>query len=233
MEAPEVSGMRLGSVQGEAIFATPIWHARYEDFEPVNRAILAEIDAVDWDASHARRGLLERYERRHREDLFITLEEVPTARAVLSAFAHNCVQIAGQLGWDLVRHEFRITSFWAHMTPPGKATQLHHHLPSHLSCVYYVATPDGCGNLRFLDDRKHRVLEPVSMNNHEITRRGVEVTPTEGLMVIFPSSVEHQVGENDASERRVSLSINADLMRPPGAAEPRSIRVDGAGNLVG
>ena len=225
--------MRLRSVQGEAIFVTPVWHAQYEDFEETNRAILQEIDAVDWHESHARRGLLERYERRHREDLFITLEEVPTAAVVLSAFAHNCVQIAEQLGWDLVGHEFRITSFWAHLTPPGKATQLHHHLPSHLSCAYYVAAPEGCGNLRFLDDRKHRVLEPVSMNNHEITRRGVEVKPSEGLMVVFPASVEHQVGENDSSERRVSLSMNADLMRPPGAAEPRSIRVDRTGHLIG
>ena len=224
--------MRLRSVEGEAIFATPIWHAQYEDFEQTNRAILDEIDAVDWHASHAQRGLLEHYERRHREDLFITLEEVPTATAVVSAFAHNCVQIANELGWDLVGHELRITSLWAHLTQPGKGTQLHHHLPSHLSCVYYLATPEGSGKLRFLDDRKHRVLEPVSRNNHEVTRRGVEVEPTEGLMVVFPSSVEHQVGENDSSERRVSLSMNADLMRPMGVAEPYLARIDRAGNLL-
>jgi hypothetical protein len=57
------------------------------------------------------------------------------------------------------------------MTPPGKSTQAHEHTPSHLSCAYYVSATDGCGNLQFLDDRKHRFGEPESKSPDAVTSK--------------------------------------------------------------
>ncbi len=226
--------MEIRSVEGEALFPTTVWQVRFAGAEEVNRRVLEEMDAVDWDASHARRGLSELVEKRYGEDIFITANQVPAALEVMGAFGYCCLQIASEFGWDVEGHEFRITSMWAHVTPPGKNTQLHHHYPSDLSCAYYVRVPENAGALRFIDDRKYRALEPDSLTGHLSCRRNVDVEPDEGLMVVFPSWVSHQVGENRSAERRVSLSMNAKLVALA-EAPPSGTRVlpDGSLEVIG
>jgi len=146
------------------------------------------------------------------EDIFITTELVPSAAAIFSAFVYNCERIAEESQWDLTSNEIRVSDLWAHVTPPGRNTQCHHHLPDHLSCAYYVKTPQDCGNLRLLDDRKYRIGEPDSTTPNAMTGHWMEVPAKEGLMVIFPSWLNHQVSENRANEARVSLSMNAALL---------------------
>ena len=90
--------------------------------------------------------------------------------------------------------------------------------------VNYVRTPQDCGNLRLLDDRKYRIGEPDSATANALTGHWVDVPAREGLMVIFPSWLSHQVGENRSSEPRVSLSMNAAL-RPKGS--PYGMRLQG------
>lgn len=204
--------MRLKSVNCELLFPTAVWVVEYEDFQPVNEGILAEMEHVDWASEHRRRGLESLVEDRYDEDIFITLDLVPSARAIVDAFTYNCNQIAREAGWELEENEIRVTDVWAHMTPPGRSTQLHHHMPDHLSCAYYVRTPEGCGNLRLLDDRKHRTIEPRAATPAPANRQWAEIRAREGLMVIFPSWVSHQVGENRSGETRVSLSMNAVLV---------------------
>lgn len=203
--------MKLKNVECLHLFPVAAWLVEYEDFAPVNDAIVSEMARVDWDSEHRRRGLDHEVSRRHGEDVFITLDLVPSVRAIVDAFSYNCNEIARDTGWDLERHEIRVTDFWAHLTPPGRSTQSHHHMPDHLSCAYYVRTPPECGNLRIDDDRKHRILEPDGTPG-PTTSTFVEIPAREGRMVIFPSWMSHQVGENRSGEQRISLSMNAALV---------------------
>lgn len=200
--------LKIKNVESEFLFPVIYWVIDYEDFEMVNEAILAEIGKVDWDGEHKRRGLERIYENRYREDVFITPELVPSAKVVVEAFARNCLDIARELGWDLSSNEIRVLELWAHMTPPGKNTQTHDHAPSHLSCAYYVRTPEGCGELHFIEDRKQRASEPTGTK----LPLNVRVPAKEGRMVIFPGWMSHYVSENHSDQVRVSLSCNADLM---------------------
>ena len=214
--------MKLKNVECQHVFPVAVWIVEYEDFAGVNDAIVAEMGRVDWDKEHRRRGLEQEVGRRHDEDVFITLELVPAARAIVEAFTYGCNQIGHDSGWDLDRNEIRVTDLWAHVTPPGRSTQSHHHMPDHLSCAYYVRTPPDCGNLRLDDDRKHRTLEPAAANAGPTTSKFVEIAAREGLMVIFPAWMSHQVGENRSAERRVSLSMNASLI-PRGVQRAPSV----------
>lgn len=211
--------MKIKSVECESVFPTPFWYVEYEDYEEINQAILAEIARVDWSSEHAQRGLQYEVENRHHEDIFITPESVPSSVAIINAFGHHCLEIARALAWDLESNELRITDLWAHVTLPGKNTQTHHHAPAQLSCAYYVKAPAGCGNLRFIDDRKHRILEPAS----NIT---VEIPSKEGRMVIFPAWLSHYVEENRSQQDRVSISMNAKLI--PKQALSQGIKISPA-----
>jgi uncharacterized protein (TIGR02466 family) len=164
--------MKIKSVECESVFPTPFWYVEYEDYEEINQAILAEIARVDWSSEHAQRGLQYEVENRHHEDIFITPESVPSSVAIINAFGHHCLEIARVLAWDLENNELRITDLWAHVTLPGKNTQTHHHAPAQLSCAYYVKAAAGCGNLRFIDDRKHRILRASQQHHSGNTFKG-------------------------------------------------------------
>ena len=209
--------MEIKNVNRQLLFPVPIWLVEHADFDSVNQAILDEMSRIDWQAEHEKSGRMDEVRGRYMEDVFITTELVPSSMTIVQAFVHSCERIAEELEWDLVNHEVRVSDLWAHVTPPGKNTQPHHHFPDHLSCAYYVRTPEACGNLRLTDDRRYRVLEPKSRTSNAITGRFVEIPATEGLMVIFPSWLSHQVGENQSNESRVSLSMNAALV-PKGSA---------------
>ena len=216
--------MELKNVNRQLLFPPAVWMIEYDNYQGVNQGILDEMSRVDWEEEHRRSGRAGEAHDRYLEDIFITTELVPSAEAILSAFVHGCEQIAEESEWDLVNNEIRVSDLWAHVTPPGKNTQRHHHLPDHLSCSYYVRTPEDCGNLRLLDDRKYRIGEPDSATPNALTGHWVDVPAREGLMVIFPSWLSHQVGENRSDEPRVSLSMNAALL-PKGS--PYGVRPQG------
>ncbi len=216
--------MEIKNVNRQLLFPTAVWMIEYDNYQGVNQGILDEMGRVDWEAEHQRSGRAAEARDRYLEDIFITTELVPSAAAIVSAFVHGCEQIAEESEWDLVNNEIRVSDLWAHVTPPGKNTQRHHHLPDHLSCSYYVRTPKDCGNLRLLDDRKYRIGEPDSATPNALTGHWVDVPAREGLMVIFPSWLSHQVGENRSGEPRVSLSMNAALL-PKGS--PYGMRLQG------
>lgn len=204
--------MEIKNVNRELLFPTPIWMVEHDDYQSVNQGIVDEMSRVDWEVEHEKSGRTAEVQNRYMEDIFITTALVPSAAAVLSAFVFNCERIAEECEWDLDGREIRVSDLWAHVTPPGKNTQRHHHLPDHLSCAYYVRTPENCGNLRLLDDRKYRFAEPDHTTTNAITAQTVDIPAKEGLMVIFPSWLSHQVGENRSGEPRVSLSMNAALL---------------------
>lgn len=204
--------MEVKNVNRHLLFPTAVWMVEYDHYQAINQGILDEMSRVDWEAEHARSGRMAEVRDRYLEDIFITTELVPSAGAILSAFVYNCERIAEESQWDLTSNEIRVSDLWAHVTPPGRNTQCHHHMPDQLSCAYYVRTPQNCGNLRLLDDRKCRFIEPNPTTPTVMSAQWMDVPVKEGLMVIFPSWLNHQVGENLSSEPRVSLSMNAALL---------------------
>jgi uncharacterized protein (TIGR02466 family) len=209
--------MKLETINCQHLFPTVVWMFQYEGFEQIHKAIEDEMNGMDRKAGQGARGQSHVAGSGGSEDIAITLELVPAAREIVEAFAYHCNRIAGETGWDLEAKEFRITGLWVHVTPPDANTRNHHHLPNHLSCAYYLKTPAGCGNLRLVDDRKYRALEPNAARVDAITGKFVEIPARERLMVVFPGSTSHQVGENTSGQSRISLGMNALLTPSDGA----------------
>jgi uncharacterized RmlC-like cupin family protein len=76
---------------------------------------------------------------------------------------------------------------------PGHRTSLHTHEERDelLSAVYYVTAPAHCGDL---------VLDL------SLTR--LRLSPSPGLMVLFPPDVPHEVDVNRSGEDRLSVAFN-------------------------
>jgi len=102
--------------------------------------------------------------------------------------------------------------FWINVNFPGSYNILHDHPHSHLSGCYYVKVPEGdCGDLKLHSDRKRIVewsawkgIDPMGKHSN------IEhfINPKEGLIVIFPSNIMHEVGINNTEANRISIAWN-------------------------
>ena len=99
---------------------------------------------------------------------------------------------------------------WVNINPPGSYNIMHQHGSYQgvfLSSVFYVKTPEDCGNIRFYDPRRDicGATDMVYYNNGDIY---MWVKPIVNNLLLFPSWLWHDVEPNDSKENRISISSN-------------------------
>lgn len=85
------------------------------------------------------------------------------------------------------RYDYSIIDMWAIQYESGDYAQIHDHYPFHFSCVYYVDVEDGCS--------------PIVFEN------SIEVKPENGLLIIFPSFLDHEVPITEKKRTVVSMNV--------------------------
>ena len=105
---------------------------------------------------------------------------------------------------------------WFNINKKGSYNNKHVHPNSDLSGVLWLKTPMNCGNIVF--GSPHNFSSYTEINSY--TKKFKDdtgctcsyfFTPIEGKMLIFPSSLEHEVEQNKSNEDRISVSFNIKL----------------------
>ena len=105
---------------------------------------------------------------------------------------------------------FQITGCWATVLAKGAAHRMHSHPNNFLSGVYYVRTDAGADSINFHDPRRQTgiirppVVELTSENTDQVV-----VKVRNGMLLMFPSYLEHSVDVNTSEDDRISVSFNA------------------------
>jgi len=99
---------------------------------------------------------------------------------------------------------------WCNINPKGAYNVRHVHNDTNifLSGVYYVKVPENSGVIRFWDPRGP--LMHVQ-RDHEYFNDSVsshDITPEPGLLLFFPTWLEHDVTPNETDEDRITISFN-------------------------
>lgn len=111
------------------------------------------------------------------------------------------------------RTNFYIHNSWINLHTPGDWAQSHRHVNSLISGCYYLKTPPESGQIRFLKNLGNTNLFPFATafdydtTNH-VTSESWGITPTEGMILLFPSHLLHEVDVNNSKENRYSLAFN-------------------------
>lgn len=102
-----------------------------------------------------------------------------------------------------------ITGCWATVLAPGASHRAHLHPNNYLSAAYYLRAPAGADTIFFHDPRAQTAIirPPVTALTAENTDQ-VVVRVRRGMLLLFPSFLEHSVDANASTEERVSLSFN-------------------------
>lgn len=104
--------------------------------------------------------------------------------------------------------EFYITQSWLNYTEESEGHHSHYHPNSILSGVLYISTDDD-DSISFIKDYRKDTIQfsvPKKMNVYNSDRMFLSVKDC--ALVIFPSSVQHEVIQKNTSSTRVSLAFN-------------------------
>lgn len=108
---------------------------------------------------------------------------------------------------DATYQEIAITGCWANIQRKNSTFNVHSHPNSFLSGVYYVKTPANSGKIVF----KKRIVNdivPLFKQPNELNEALHKCAPEAGMMLLFPSWLEHYVERNGSDESRISISFN-------------------------
>lgn len=163
------------------------WRAAVEDMRGAQPQPLGRSNRHGWNSHKA---------------VFDDPRFAPLRACCSASFNHAFGQIDAAEG---LRYRFEA---WANINDPGSYNDFHVHGGALLSGVFYLTVPEGAGDIVFRDPRPGVVLSRFvgsGPNAHGLAR----VAPREGLLLVFPSWLEHGVETHEGQAPRVSLAMNA------------------------
>ena len=106
---------------------------------------------------------------------------------------------------------------WKNINAPGDFNVKHDHPRSNLSGVLWIKTAKNSGNLVFTSPQLFNKFQELYNYTDEFkydtkSYMTYYFPPTEGRILLFPSSLEHEVEENKSDEDRISYSFNIKLI---------------------
>ncbi len=98
---------------------------------------------------------------------------------------------------------------WININPPGAYNELHNHVGSVLSGVYYIDADPSQGNIQFerSDNADYHIPTEVATHTYFTSTRASYASKTNALYV-FPSWLKHSVQGNTSRRDRLSISFN-------------------------
>ena len=104
-------------------------------------------------------------------------------------------------------NEIVIPQMWINVNKKNDWNVIHSHGQYNLSGTYYVKVPKDSGNIVFKDPRPAAMTNNFMVNTFD---KGEfrKVKPIEGLLILFPSYLEHFVEPSNADEDRISISFD-------------------------
>lgn len=114
-------------------------------------------------------------------------------------------ELAAKLGPSL---EWRANG-WANVNRRGDWNATHNHRLSHWSGTHYLQVPPNSGRIAFVDPRVNiSMLDTGSELLDLFPPVTHEIVPVEGMTVIFPSWLLHQVTTHESDDARISVAFN-------------------------
>ena len=184
-----------------------VWTFTLPDHREVNRRLLRLIEAERRASPESRECAGREMWQSSRQ----VTEDEPVREVFKTIFEH-AYYIADFLRWDIAGCKPVVKVCWANIHPTGSYHTRHIHPASvHLSGVYYIKTSRNCGNIVFHDLARFlglwgaapKTLEPTNYNQSRFS-----VEPEDGLGLLFPGYIMHEVETNRSEEDRVGLAFN-------------------------
>ena len=110
-------------------------------------------------------------------------------------------------------HRFELNNMWININRKGNYNTLHRHPNCILSGVFWVKASENCGKLKFDNPNGFVETNLIEYTDDDVKKEHnyyhmFEFTPREGIMILFPSHLQHLVEPNESDEDRISIAFN-------------------------
>ena len=188
-------------------FSTPIWTSKIDNHEEINNMMNNYIYNLQKKDPE---GVIKSNLKGWHSKNFDMKDDEP--KSFIEAIKKNINEAINDMGWDLSNQEVTLSNMWAIINKKGAMNQKHHHSNSDLSAAYYVTAKDGCGDIIFYDPRPGKVYKhPLSNKLNLLNANNNGVKPEPGMLILFPSYLEHSVNPNTSNHERIVISFNISL----------------------
>lgn len=107
------------------------------------------------------------------------------------------------------RHvDYQMTNSWGTITPPGGKCQRHMHSNSWISGIYYPKMHTDGGEIKFYNPRTKFLGFGSPNRTNLFNSMEHSYTPLENMLILFDSSLEHQITKNLSNKDRHSIAFN-------------------------
>ncbi len=134
--------------------------------------------------------------------------------AELEAFlVKEAYLFAAELHWDLDGQKLKMQSLWVNILGEGGAHSGHIHPGSIISGTYYVAVPEGAGQLKLEDPRLGKMMAAPALLDDAPpqAQRFTYLQPRPAHSFMWESWLRHEVLPNRSESPRISISFNIAL----------------------
>jgi len=105
-------------------------------------------------------------------------------------------------------NDFKITTSWVTRSEPGQASNYHNHSNCLYSGILYLATPNDCGGISFLNYSDKEIIKLVPTKYTMHNAKEFTLNPKVKMICFFPSDIHHKILLNKSNEVRLSLAFN-------------------------
>lgn len=183
------------------LFPTRIWQSQLENIAPQRERWIQHVLAMRADSPKP----AGRTNRQGWNSTDMRVLEQPEFAPLREIVRGACSQALREMGQG--EHTFHLQS-WINLHDRGGFNFLHLHEGSLLSGSFYLNVPPGSGDFVFRDPRPgviHGGVKGGVPNGHS----DIHLTPSTGLLVLFPCWMEHYVEPHGSDEPRITIAFNA------------------------
>ncbi len=190
----------------QSYFATRIYRARLPVTANVALAkVCLSIAREDlagrrWTKAHGYRGYTS----------YASLDDLPQRAPefadLVTRIDRHVRRFARELQFE--RTKLVLDSLWLNVMEPGAVHGGHIHPHSAISGTYYVALPRQASAIRFEDPRLSLMMAAPVKRASARDKPFVTIVPKPGTLLLWESWLRHDVPQNAAKGRRISVSFN-------------------------
>ena len=185
-------------------FPTPVWTLQLNNYKKVNEEMYTFIKSNQIkDEKGINKSNVKGW---HSKDFNLQEKEPKNFINFVSPYIEKVII---DMNWDREKQSVKISNMWSIINTGGSKNSRHQHGNSTISAAYYVRAPENCGDIVFYDPRPAAVYSyPSALRPNLLNAQVNGINPKEGVLILFPSYVDHSVNENLSNDERIVISFN-------------------------
>lgn len=156
-----------------------------------------------------------KFQRTNNNDANISLDSYVLNLPKLKKLKSQVINHINTYAYDVIKAKknikFKLLNSWALQHLSKDYGRVHNHNNSLFSGVLYIKTSKNCGNIKFYSKTTDIFSETIALNYEEFNIYNSPLwyfEPCDGLILLFPSHLKHEILPNLSDDLRYCISFN-------------------------